>query len=396
MLQFPVYLDNAATTPCDERVVEAMLPCFMQNYGNASSRSHAFGWRAGVVVEKARQSVASLINATPQEIIFTSGATEGCNLSLRGVFETYAVKGKHIITTAVEHKAVMDTCKALQKKGASITWLKPNAHGIIDVEELKAAIQPQTILIAVMYANNETGVIQPIAEIGAIAKEHKVLFFCDATQAIGKTPVDVQNSQIDLLTMSAHKMYGPKGIGALYIRKKSPRVKLLPQITGGSQEKNLRSGTLNVPGIVGLGKASEICIAEMDGEYKKLQKLRDYLASSLLQIQESCVNGSTIHRLPHICNISFKYLTSSQMLSVLNKTLAISSGSACTSGSLDPSYVLKAMGIDDSLAKAALRFSLGRFTTNEEIDFAITEVQNCVAHLRNESFEWGLFIKSKQ
>lgn len=395
MLRFPVYLDYSSTTPCDERVLATMLPYFTKFFGNASSRSHAFGWRADTAVEAARKSVASLIGADPKEIVFTSGSTEGCNLALRGVFEMYASKGNHIITTKTEHKAVLDTCKILQKKGAEVTFLNVSKDGIVDTEELKAAIKPDTILIAVMYANNETGVVQPVKEIGAIAKQHNILFFSDATQAVGKIPVNVEQDHIDILALSAHKIYGPKGVGALYVRRRNPRVKLAAQITGGAQENNLRSGTLNVAGIVGLGRACEICRAEMPEEAARLNELRNQLQLELLKIDESYVNGSLEHRLPQICNISFRSLSSSQLLSVLNKTLAVSSGSACTSGSLDPSFVLKAIGIEDGLARGSIRFSIGRFTNREEIDFAITEVKKAVEKLRNESFEWSLFQKGK-
>ena len=395
MLQIPVYLDNASTTPCDPRVVEVMLPYFTHHFGNASSRSHQFGWKAEAAVETARKSVAALIGANPGEIIFTSGSTEGCSLALRGVYESYSLKGNHIITTATEHKAVLDTCKALQKKGAEVTFLNTGMDGVLDVDVLKAAIRPQTILIAVMYANNETGVVQPVKEIGCIAKEHDILFFSDATQAIGKIPVNVEEDGIDILALSAHKMYGPKGTGALYLRRKAPRVKLVPQITGGGQQNNVRSGTLNVPGIAGLGKACEICSIEMQKEGERLGTLRDELQNRLLQIEESYLNGRIDKRLPNICNISFRSLASSQLLSVLNKKLAVSSGSACTSGSLGPSYVLKAMGLEAGLARGSIRFSLGRFTTKEEIDFAVDEVIKAVGELRDESFEWELFTKNK-
>lgn len=395
MLRYPVYLDYSSTTPSDERVLETMLPYFTKFFGNASSRSHAFGWRADTAVEAARKSVASLIGADPKEIVFTSGSTEGCNLALRGVFEMYASKGNHIITTKTEHKAVLDTCKILQKKGAEVTFLNVSKDGIVETEELKAAIKPETILIAIMYANNETGVIQPVKEIGAIAKQHNILFFSDATQAVGKIPVNVEQDHIDILALSAHKIYGPKGVGALYVRRRNPRVKLAAQITGGAQENNLRSGTLNVAGIVGLGRACEICRVEMPEEAARLNDLRNQLQLELLKIDESYINGSLEHRLPQICNISFRSLSSSQLLSVLNKTLAVSSGSACTSGSLDPSFVLKAMGIEDGLARGSIRFSIGRFTNREEIDFAITEVKKAVEKLRNESFEWSLFQKGK-
>lgn len=395
MLQLPVYLDYSATTPCDARVLETMLPYFTKNFGNASSRSHAFGWKAQTAVEGAQKAVASLIGADPREIIFTSGSTEGCNLALRGVYEMYATKGNHIITTATEHKAVLDTCRFLQKKGAEITFLKVLKDGTVDLEALKASIKPQTILIAVMYANNETSVIQPIKEIGAIARQHNVLFFSDATQAVGKVPVNVQSDAIDLLALSAHKMYGPKGAGALFVKRRDPRVKLTPQITGGGQQNDVRSGTLNVPGIVGLGKACEICADELQTGLNDLKQLRNHLQGQLLQIEASYLNGSESSRLPHICNISFKSLSASQLLSVLNKTLAVSSGSACTSGSLDPSYVLKAMGIEDGLARGAIRFSLGRFTTREEVDFAVQEVTKAVEQLRSNSFEWQLFKSNR-
>jgi len=395
MLRFPVYLDYCSTTPCDERVLEAMLPFFTNIFGNASSRSHAFGWRADTAVEAARKSVASLIGADVKEIIFTSGSTEGCNLALRGVFGMYASKGNHIITVKTEHKAVLDTCKDLQKVGAEVTFLNVSKDGMIDLQELKNAITPKTILIAVMYANNETGVIQPVKEIGAIAKQHNVLFFSDATQAVGKIPVSVVDDGIDLLALSSHKIYGSKGTGALYVRRRNPRVKITPQITGGAQENNLRSGTLNVPAIVGLGRACEICNTVIEQESARLKSLRDYLQVELLTIDESYVNGALQSRLPHICNISFKSLSSSQLLSILNKTLAISSGSACTSGSLDASFVLKAMGIEDGLARGAIRFSMGRFSTKEEIDFAIEQVKAAVKKLRSESFEWKVF-KSEQ
>lgn len=395
MLQLPVYLDYSATTPCDERVLETIVPYFSKSFGNASSRSHAFGWKAQTAVEGAQKAVASLISADPREIIFTSGSTESCNLALRGVYEMYASKGNHIITTATEHKAVLDTCRFLQKKGADITFLNVLNDGTIDLAVLEASIKPQTILIAIMYANNETGVIQPIKEIGAIARQHHVLFFSDATQAVGKVPVNVQEDAIDLLALSAHKMYGPKGVGALYIRRRDPRVKLTPQITGGGQQNDVRSGTLNVPGIAGLGKACEICADELHNGLNDLKHLRDHLQEQLLQIEASYLNGSKTNRLPNICNISFKSLSSSQLLSVLNKTLAVSSGSACTSGSLDPSYVLKAMGIEDGLARGAIRFSLGRFTTREEVDFAVQEVTKTVEQLRSNSFEWHLFKNNR-
>jgi len=381
----PVYMDYSATTPCDERVVQEMLPYFTKHFGNASSRVHSFGWRAEAAVEQARERVASLINARPGEIIFTSGATEACNLALRGVFERYAVKGNHIITTATEHKAVLDTCRALEKKGAVITFLKVDKRGLIDLAELSEAIRSTTVLVSVMFANNETGVIQPVKEIGAICKQHQVLFFCDATQAVGKIPVDVNEAGIDLMSFSGHKIYGPKGAGTLYIRSRGPRVTLTPQITGGAQEQNIRSGTLNVPGIVGLGNACKLCAEEIPAEIQKLTSLRNKLRDALLQISGTFLNGHKEMCLPHVLNLSFAGLNSSLLLSALNKTIALSSGSACTSGSLDPSYVLTAMSIAPDLAKAALRFSIGRFTTEEEIDFAIKEVTDKVAELRTRT-----------
>ncbi len=391
MLNLPIYLDNSATTACDKAVVEAMLPYFTQYFGNASSRSHVFGWQATAAVDAARQQVAGIINATVEEIIFTSGATEACNLALRGITEIYAGKGNHIITTKTEHKAVLDTCKQLHKKGADITYLNVLPDGRIDLNELKAAITPATILIAIMYANNETGVLMPVKEIGDIAHEKDVLFFCDATQAVGKIKVDVIHDNIDVLAFSGHKIYGPKGVGALYVRRKNPRVKLMAQITGGGQEKNLRSGTLNVPGIVGLGKACTICSQTMESEAARLAALRDKLETALLQLEATFLNSNPEHRLPQVTNISFKHLNSSKILSAINNVVAASSGSACTSGSLDPSYVLTAMGIKDGLAKAAVRFSLGRFTTAAEIDFCITEIQKKIMALRQEDPVWHMY-----
>lgn len=371
MLQLPVYLDYNATTPCDPRVVEAMLPWFSTRFGNAASATHSFGWQAAEAVQLAREQVAGLINAEPGEIVFTSGATEGDNLALKGVYSMYAAKGNHIITVATEHKAVLDTCKHLEKIGANITYLPVNAEGLIDLKELEAAIRHDTILIAVMYANNETGVIQPIREIGQIAKKHNVIFFSDATQAVGKIPVDVLKDGIDLLTLSAHKFYGPKGVGAIYVRRKGPRVKLTPQLDGGGHEKGIRSGTLNVPGIVGLGKAASIAGAEMLAEGERLSKLRDRLEFALAKNNKATINGSRIHRLPHITNCSFPDTNSGILMRTFSKDLAVSSGSACTSALMEPSYVLKAMGVSDELAYGSIRFSLGKFTTGEEIDFVI-------------------------
>lgn len=391
MLKLPVYLDNNATTPCDPRVVEAMLPYFTETFGNAASRNHPFGWAAEEAVDYAREQVAKLIGADTKEIIFTSGATEGDNLALKGVFEMYAVKGNHIITTEIEHKAVLDTCKHLEKQGASVTYLKVNHEGLIDLKELEAAITPQTIMVAIMYANNEIGVINPIREISHITRKHGVLLMTDATQAVGKIPVDVHKDGIDLLAFSAHKMYGPKGVGALYVRRKSPRVKVTAQMDGGGHERGMRSGTLNVPGIVGFGKACELAQQEMEAEGKRLSLLRDKLEKALLQLEESYVNGSASQRLPHVTNVSFKYVEGEGLMMGFNKNIALSSGSACTSASLEPSYVLKALGLGDDLAHSSLRFGLGRFTTEEQIDYTINAVTDTVNKLREMSPLWEMF-----
>lgn len=377
-------MDYSATTPCDERVVQEMLPYFTQFFGNTASRVHSFSWQAEGAVEQARERVARLLQVQSREIVFTSGATEACNLALRGVFEMYAVKGNHIITTKTEHKAVLDTCKALEKKGASVTYLDVDVNGIIDLQQLEDAIQPHTILVAVMLANNETGVLQPVKEIGAICKRRQVLYFCDATQAVGKIPVYPNEAGIDLMSCSAHKIYGPKGVGALYIRSRNPRVKITAQLTGGGHEQNIRSGTLNVPGIVGFGKACELCLQEMEADAARLEVFRNQLGEALRQIPGSFLNGHPTLHLPHILNISFAGLNSSQLLSALNKSLALSAGSACTSGSLDPSYVLAAMGLPEQLSRAALRFSLGRYTTEADIELAIEEVVREVSNLRSQ------------
>ncbi|NLR79417.1 IscS subfamily cysteine desulfurase [Chitinophaga eiseniae] len=390
-LQLPVYLDNNATTPCDQRVVAAMLPYFTEVFGNAASRSHPFGWAAEEAVDYAREQVARLIGAAPREIVFTSGATEAVNLAIKGVYDMYAGKGHHIITAVTEHKAVLDTCKRLEKSGASITWLPVDKEGQIDLSALEAAITPQTILISIMYANNETGVIQPIRAISDIARKHGVLLMSDATQATGKIPVDVNTDGIDLLTLSAHKMYGPKGVGALYVRGRSPRVKLTAQIDGGGHERGMRSGTLNVPGIVGLGKAAELCMEEMANDAQRLALMRDRLQATLLQLEQSYVNGSTAHRLPHTCNLSFKYVEGEALMMGFNKTIALSTGSACTSASMEPSYVLKAMGLTDDLARASLRFGLGRFTTDEQVDYVIRTITDTVNQLRSSSPIWEMY-----
>ncbi len=391
MLNLPVYLDHNATTPCDPRVVDAMIPYFTNHFGNAASRNHPFGWQAEEAVDYAREQVAKLIGADPKEIIFTSGATEGNNLAIKGVFEMYASKGNHIITATTEHKAVLDTCKHIEKEGGEVTYLAVGADGLIDLKELEAAIKPTTILVSIMYANNETGTIQPVKEMSAIAKKHGVLFFTDATQAVGKIPVDVNKDGIDLMAFTAHKMYGPKGVGALYVRRKNPRVKVTAQIDGGGHERGMRSGTLNVPGIVGFGKACELAMNEMEADAKRLSILRNKLESALLKLEEAYVNGSTVYRLPHVANISFKYVEGEGLLMGFNKNIALSSGSACTSASLEPSYVLKALGLGDDLAHSSLRFGLGRFTTEEQIDYTIESVSNTVLKLREMSPLWEMY-----
>ncbi|MBN9298494.1 MAG: IscS subfamily cysteine desulfurase [Filimonas sp.] len=390
-MKLPIYLDNNATTPMDPRVLEAMLPYFVEHFGNAASRNHPFGWEAEEAVDYAREQVAKLIGADPKEIIFTSGATEADNLAIKGVFEMYANKGNHIITCVTEHKAVLDTCKHIEKQGGEVTYLPVKPDGLIDLHELEAAIKPTTVLISIMYANNEVGVIQPVKEISAIAKKHGVLFFTDATQAVGKIPVDVLKDGIDLLAFSAHKMYGPKGVGALYVRRKNPRVKVTAQMDGGGHERGMRSGTLNVPGIVGLGKACELCRLEMEQDTKHIKALRDKLENALLQVEESYLNGHKDHRLPHVSNISFKYVEGEGLMMGFNKNIALSSGSACTSASLEPSYVLKALGLGDDLAHSSLRFGLGRFTTEEQIDYTIEQVTNTVNKLREMSPLWEMF-----
>ena len=391
MLKLPVYLDNNATTPCDPRVVEAMIPYFSESFGNAASRNHPFGWAAEEAVDYAREQVAKLIGADPKEIIFTSGATEGDNLAIKGVFEMYASKGNHIITATTEHKAVLDTCKHIEKSGGEVTYLEVKADGLIDLAELEAAIRPTTILIAIMYANNEIGVIQPMREISAIAKKNGVLVFSDAVQAVGKIPVDVNKDGIDLMAFTAHKMYGPKGIGALYVRRKNPRVKVTAQMDGGGHERGMRSGTLNVPGIVGFGKAAELARLEMDQDAKRLSSLRDKLETELLKIEEAYVNGNREHRLPHVTNISFKHVEGEGLLMGFNKNIALSSGSACTSASLEPSYVLKALGLGDDLAHSSLRFGLGRFTEENQIDYTIEAVSTTVLKLREMSPLWEMY-----
>jgi cysteine desulfurase len=391
MLKLPIYLDNNATTPMDPRVLEAMTPYFMQHFGNAASRNHPFGWEAEEAVDYAREQVAKLIGADPKEIIFTSGATEGDNLGIKGVYEMYASKGNHIITATTEHKAVLDTCKHIEKIGGEVTYLQVQPDGLIDLKELEAAIKPTTILIAIMYANNEIGVVMPIKEISAIARKHGVLLFTDGTQAVGKIPVDVNKDGIDLMAFTGHKMYGPKGVGALYVRRKNPRVKVTAQMDGGGHERGMRSGTLNVPGIVGFGKACEICMLDMEEDSKRISKMRDHLQTELLKLEEAYVNGSSEHRLPHVANISFKHVEGEGLLMGFNKNIALSSGSACTSASLEPSYVLKALGLGDDLAHSSLRFGLSRFTTDEEIEYTIKAISETVLKLREMSPLWEMY-----
>ena len=381
----PIYMDNHATTPLDPRVLEAMLPYFTERFGNAASRNHSFGWEAEKAVDDARKKIADLIGASSKEIVFTSGATESNNLSIKGVAEMYAEKGNHIITPATEHKAVLDTCKHLEKSGCRVTYLPVHGDGLVDLDMLREAITPQTILISVMYANNETGVIQPIAEIGKIAKERGVLFHSDSVQAVGKVPVNVVRDNIDLLSLSGHKIYGPKGVGALYVRRRNPRVQLSSQMDGGGHERGMRSGTLNVPGIVGLGEACAICQREMPEEAARLGRLRDRLRAKLeAELDEVYINGTMEHRLPNNLNMSFAYVEGESLLMGIND-VAVSSGSACTSATLEPSYVLKALGVGDELAHTSIRFGLGRFNTEEEIDYVANRVTEVVRKLRELS-----------
>ncbi|MEO6583546.1 MAG: IscS subfamily cysteine desulfurase [Ferruginibacter sp.] len=390
-MKLPIYLDNNATTQMDPRVLEAMTPYFLEHFGNAASRNHPFGCEAEEAVDYAREQVAKLIGADPKEIIFTSGATEADNLGIKGVFEMYAIKGNHIITATTEHKAVLDTCKHIEKLGGEVTYLQVDREGLISLEALEAAMKPTTILIAIMYANNEIGTVQPIKEISAIARKHGALVFTDATQAVGKIPVDVNKDGIDLMAFTGHKMYGPKGVGALYVRRKNPRVKVTAQMDGGGHERGMRSGTLNVPGIVGFGKACELCRLDMEADTKHIILLRDKLETELLKLEEAYVNGSVQHRLPHVSNISFKHVEGEGLLMGFNKNIALSSGSACTSASLEPSYVLKALGLGDDLAHSSLRFGLGRFTTEEQIDYTIKAISETVLKLREMSPLWEMY-----
>jgi cysteine desulfurase len=384
-VKLPIYMDNHATTPMDPRVLEAMMPYFTGIFGNAASRNHSFGWEAEQGVEKAREQIAKLIGATAKEIIFTSGATESTNLAIKGIAEMYRERGNHIITEVTEHKATLDTCKRLEKAGYTVTYLPVEADGLVSVEAVRNAITDKTILVSIMYANNEIGVIQPIREIGALCHEKNVLFHTDAVQAVGKIPVNVQTDNIDVLSLSGHKIYGPKGVGALYVRRRNPRVQISEQINGGGHERGMRSGTLNVPGIVGLGKACELCMEEMEAEGKREGELRDYMKikmeSALDYVQ---VNGNMEHHLPGNLNMSFVYVEGESLLMGIND-IAVSSGSACTSATLEPSYVLKSLGLGDDVAHSSIRFGLGRFNTKAECDYVTDKIIDVVSKLRELS-----------
>ncbi len=380
-----VYLDNNATTPVDPRVLDAMLPYFRENFGNAASRNHRYGWVAEEAVDKAREQVAKVINASSKEIIWTSGSTEGNNTAILGVARMYADKGKHIITCRIEHKAVIDPCKFLETEGYEVTWLEPDRTGRVSLDQVQQAMREDTILVSLMFANNEVGTIHPIPEIGALCKQRNVIFHTDATQAFGKVPIDVEGMGIDLLSLSAHKIYGPKGVGALYVRRKKPRVRLQPLIHGGGHERGMRSGTLNVPGIVGCGAAAEIALNDMFTDSVRITGLRDRLWAGLSEhLTEISRNGNPQHCLPNTLNVSFLYVEGESLMMGFSD-IAVSSGSACTSASLEPSYVLKGLGLGDDLAHSSIRFSLGRFTTEEDIDYTIKEVVQAVNHLRNMS-----------
>jgi cysteine desulfurase len=385
-MKFPIYLDNHATTPMDPRVLESMLPYFTEKFGNAASRNHAFGWEAEEGVETARKQIAKLIHADAKEIVFTSGATESNNLALKGVVEMYHEKGDHIITSSTEHRAVLDTAKTLEtKRGVKVTYLPVDKFGMVNPEDVRNAITDKTILISVMFANNEIGTINPIKEIGKIAKEKGILFHCDATQGVGKVPVDVQQMGIDLMSFSAHKIYGPKGIGALYVRKKNPRVRIAAQMDGGGHERGMRSGTLPVPLIVGFGKACEICEQEMAADAARLSVMRDRLHATITKaLEDVYLNGHPTERLPHNLNISFAYVEGESLLMGC-KEIALSSGSACTSATLEPSYVLRALGVGAELAHSSIRFGLGRFTLDEEVDYAAKRIIETVTKLREMS-----------
>lgn len=399
----PIYMDNQATTPVDPRVIEAMVPFLGEIYGNAASRNHAFGWAAEEAVDRGRSQIADLVGARPKEIIFTSGATESDNLAIKGVAEFYADRGNHIITAVTEHKAVLDTCQALERANlAEVTYLPVDQYGRVDVDDVKNAIRDETILISLMYANNEIGTLHPIREIGKLAKERGVLFHCDATQGVGKIPVNVDEDGIDLMSMSAHKMYGPKGCGALYVRSRGPRVRLRAQMHGGGHERGMRSGTLNVAGIVGFGKACELCGQELEAEAGRLMSLRQRLYNGLTEnLEEVYLNGHPTERIPGNLNLSFSYVEGESFLMGLNREIALSSGSACTSATLEPSYVLKALGVGEELAHTSIRFGLGRFNTEEDVDYVVRRVSEVVIRLREmsplyEMAKEGIDLKSVQ
>jgi len=402
MVKLPIYMDNHATTPVDPRVLEAMLPYFSEKFGNAASRNHSFGWEAEEAVDKARNQIAAVINAKSKEIIFTSGATESDNLAIKGVVEFYKDKGNHIITCVTEHKAVLDSCRTLERNGkATVTYLPVDKYGMVDPDAVRAAITDKTVLITLMYANNEIGTIHPVAEIGRIAKEKGIVFHCDAVQAVGKIPVDVDRDGIDLLSMSAHKIYGPKGIGAIYVRSKGPRVRITPQMDGGGHERGMRSGTLNVTGIIGLGKACEIAQAEMAEETRRMLDLRNKLQAGIFErLDEVYLNGHPTQRLPGNLNVSFAYVEGESLLMGISD-IAVSSGSACTSATLEPSYVIRALGIDEELAHSSIRFGIGRFNTEEEVGFVTDRVTKEVKRLREmsplyEMAREGIDLKSVQ
>ncbi|MCB9748771.1 MAG: IscS subfamily cysteine desulfurase [Myxococcales bacterium] len=388
-MKTPIYLDYAATTPIDQRVLDKMMPYLTSHYGNAASRTHAYGWAAEEAVEGARVEIAKTINADSKEITFTSGATESNNLALKGVAEYLREQGKHIISVVTEHKAIIDTCKHLERNGCDVTMLPVNAEGLVSIEQLAAAMRDDTILVSVMFANNETGVIQPIAEIGALCHERGVLFHTDGVQAFGKVPIDVKKMNIDLMSISAHKIYGPKGVGGLYVRRRRPRVRLSPQIHGGGHERGNRSGTLNVPGIVGFGEAARLAREAMPAESARTFALREHLRQRLSEIPHAILNGSLEHRLPGTLNMSFAYVEGESLLMGL-KDIAVSSGSACTSASLEPSYVLRAMGLDDELAHSSLRMTIGRFTTRDELDYVADQIKFHVERLREMSPLWEM------
>ena len=401
-MKFPIYLDSHSTTPTDPRVLETMLPYFTEKFGNAASRNHAFGWEAEEVVDLARKQLARLIHADSKEIIFTSGATESNNLALKGAVEMYREKGDHIITNSTEHRAVIDTAKALEtRRGLKVTYLPVDKAGMISPDDVRNAITDKTILISIMLANNEIGTINPVKEIGKIAKEKGILFHCDATQGVGKIPVNVQEMGIDLMSFTSHKLYGPKGVGALYVRKKAPRVRLVPMIDGGGHERGMRSGTLPVPLVVGFGKACELCEQEMATEAVRLGALRDRLQAGIVSaLEEVYLNGHPTERLPHNLNLSFAYVEGESLLMGL-KEIALSSGSACTSATLEPSYVLRALGVGSDLAHSSIRFGLGRFNTEEEVDYTITRLIEVVTKLREmsplyEMAKEGVDLKSVQ